>query len=575
MQQTVSLKPLGSLSSRHLAEHLREEAATREADIARFICVAASCFVVATLLVGPAIGWPRALAVAAMTATYGCYYGGLVRVLQRGWFHPAICWLNVWLEISVGAFKFLLDLHFENAEQALTNPTTFLLWGAFILLASLRSNRRLALFAGALAATETLLLYGLLALPRMQAPVPLMLSPPLISLRALYLFLIGCVAALVASRLTRKAEDALRAMYSREQLGKYCIHERLGMGGMAEVFHATYRTEGGFEKPVAIKRILPSYAEDPHFVALFRREAELGSLLHHPNIVQVLDVGRHGDTCFLAMELIEGLSLRELLKVRGPLPLAAVTYLGAELAAALDYVHHRTASDGEPLDLVHRDVNPPNILLSRIGEVKLGDFGIARAAHHASLTVTGRVVGKPGYMAPEQARAEPFDSRSDLFALGLTLYEALTGRRIVQDEERQGSVWGFTPTSFPPPSAFRPELPPALDAIVLELLQWEPHERTQTARQVREQLCALSGEANPYLRGQALLASTVQEALIRRQATGSPEPQETEASQPCTARLRPLNTAPTTRSLITVPTTRTLPHRPSGSIQTVNERVRP
>jgi serine/threonine-protein kinase len=568
MQQAVSPNSSGSTGSRLLADYLREDAAAREADVARFICVAASCFVVATLLLGPAIGWPRAVSVAVMTAAYGCYYGWLSRLLRRGWFHPAICWFNVCLEISVGAFEFLLDLHFENAEQALTNPTS-LLWGAFIILASMRSNRKLAIFAGALAAAETLLLYWLLAWPRMQVPVPLMLSPPLITLRALYLFLTGYVAALVASHLLRKAEEALRAVRAKDLLGKYFLHERLGVGGMAEVFRATYSPEGGLEKRVALKRILPSHAGDPHFVTLFRREAELGSLLHHPNIVQVLDVGRFGDTYFMALEFIEGVSLRELLKARGPLPLAAVAYLGAELAAALDYVHHRTASDGTPLNLVHRDINPPNILLSRIGEVKLGDFGIARAAHHASLTLTGRVVGKPEYMAPEQARDEPFDARADLFALGLTLYEALTGQRAIQGEARQDAQWGFAPKSFPPPSSFRPEVPPMLDAIVLGLLRWEPPERTPGAQRLRAQVCSLTGEATPYPRGQALLARAVHEVLASRQG----EPAAPQAGQePGTRadRLRPPGAASSAKNQAQT----RLDLRPSRLVPAVNERTR-
>ncbi|MFY0567171.1 serine/threonine-protein kinase [Archangium lansingense] len=568
MQQAVTPNRSGSVGPQLLADYLRDDAATREADVARFICAAAVCFVAATLLLGPAIGWPRALAVAGMTAAYGGYYGWLSRVLQRGWFHPAICWLNVSLEISVGVFEFLLDLHFENAEQALTNPTS-ILWGAFIILASMRSNRKLAIFAGALAATASLLLYWLLAWPRLQAPIPLMLSPPLITLRALYLFLTGCVAALVASHLLRKAEEALRAVRARELLGKYFLHERLGVGGMAEVFRATYSPEGGFEKRVALKRILPSHAGDPHFVTLFRREAELGSLLHHPNIVQVLDVGRFGDTYFMAMEFIEGVSLRELLKAHGPLPLATVAYLGSELAAALDYVHHRTASNGTPLNLVHRDINPPNILLSRIGEVKLGDFGIARAAHHVSLTLTGRVVGKPGYMAPEQARAAPFDARADLFALGLTLYEALTGRRVIPCEASQDARWGFTQRTFPPPSTFRSEVPPILDAIVLELLQWEPHERTPYAQRLREQLCSLTDEAAPYPRGQALLARAVHEVLANRQAEPA-VPQAEQETKTRAAQVRPSGMAVPARNQAQT----RLDFRPSRPIPTLEDRTR-
>ncbi|MFL5357345.1 serine/threonine-protein kinase, partial [Archangium sp.] len=265
-----------------------------------------------------------------------------------------------------------------------------------------------------------------------------------------------------------------------------------------------------------IKRILPAYAEDEDFVTLFRREAELGSLLNHPNIVQVLDVGRFGDTYFMAMEHIEGVSLRELLKSHGPLPPAVVAYLGAELGEALDYVHRRTSNEGVALNLVHRDVNPPNILLSRIGEVKLGDFGVARAAIHVPLTQADRVRGKLGYLAPEQARGHAFDGRADLFALGLTLHEALTGRRVFREEDVSNTVRATPPPFLVPPSVHRPEVPPALDAAIMDLLRWQVAERTDRGQRLREQLCALTGELAPHPHGQRELGRLVQEALARK-----------------------------------------------------------
>jgi serine/threonine-protein kinase len=339
------------------------------------------------------------------------------------------------------------------------------------------------------------------------------------------------MAALVASHLTNKAEEALHAIRAKDLFGKYFLHERLGVGGMAEVFRATYSPEGGFEKVVAIKRILPAYAEDEDFVTLFRREAELGSLLNHPNIVQVLDVGRFGDTYFMAMEHIEGMSLRELLKSHGPLPPAVVAYLGAELGEALDYVHRRTASDGVPLNLIHRDVNPPNILLSRIGEVKLGDFGVARAAIHVRLTQVDRVRGKLGYLAPEQARGEPFDGRADLFALGLTLHEALTGRRVFDKEDASDSVRSAPPPFLVPPSAVRPEIPGVLDGAIMDLLQWKVADRTPRGHRLREQLCELTGELAPYPHGQRELARLVQEAFAQQAGRAPVRSMEQETQQ--------------------------------------------
>ncbi|WP_375767754.1 serine/threonine protein kinase [Archangium gephyra] len=498
-----------------LAEHFRADASAREATVTRFISLVACLFTASTLGFGAMIGWPRALSVAGLCAFFAVYYGWISWRLRRGWFHPAVRWVNIGLETTTGAFLFVCDVLFGNAEQALTNPMA-VLWTAAIVLAALRGSRGMALFAGGLVAAQTVLLYFLLAWPRLAEPVPLMFTPPLVLLRAVYYFVIGWLAALVATYLTHRAEEALHAIRAKELLGKYFLHERLGVGGMAEVFRATYSPEGGFEKGVAIKRILPAYAEDEEFVTMFRREAELGSLLNHPNIVQVLDVGRFGDTYFMAMEHIEGVSLRELLKSHGPLPPAVVAYLGAELGEALDYVHRRTSSEGLPLNLVHRDVNPPNILLSRSGEVKLGDFGVARAAIHVRLTQVDQVRGKLGYLSPEQARGQPFDGRADLFALGLTLHEALTGRRVFPGEDASDLVRGAPPPFLVPPSVHRPDVPPELDAAIMELLQWRVEERTPRGQRLREQLCAITGALAPHPHGQRELGRLVQQALARK-----------------------------------------------------------
>ena len=534
---------MAPVSSQLLAEHLRADAAAREASVARFNSGVSLFFFFCALGLGPLLGWPRAFSIAGCCAIYTLYYGALSRLLVRGWFHPAICWFNVCLETGAGAWIFVFDILYADAEQALSNPAS-VLWSTLIVLAALR-KRYLALFAGGLVAAQVLLLYFFVALPRLAHPVPVMFSPALMVQRAVYYFITGGMAALVASHLTRKAEEALHAIRAKDLLGKYFLHERLGVGGMAEVFRATYSPEGGFEKVVAIKRILPAYAEDEDFVTLFRREAELGSLLNHPNIIQVLDVGRFGDTYFMAMEHIEGVTLRELLKLVGPLPPAVVAYLGAELGEALDYVHRRTSSDGQPLNLVHRDVNPPNILLSRIGEVKLGDFGVARAAIHVRLTEADRVRGKLGYMAPEQTRGEPFDGRADLFALGLTLHEALTGRRVFQGDDISERIRTTPPATLVSPSTTRPEVPPVLDAAIMELLKWQWAERTPRGQRLREQLRGLSGSLAPYPHGQEQLARLVQEALVLKarraeeqrseQATGVVYVPETGKSEEPTA----------------------------------------
>lgn len=360
-------------------------------------------------------------------------------------------------------------------------------------LASLRHGRLLVLSVAVIAA------------------VPMPMSPWLVVARALFLLVIALAAWWLAEPLQRKAEQVLRSARERSRLGKYTLHERIGSGGMAEVFRATYSPELGFEKQVAIKRLLPALAQDNEVAYLFRHEAELVSRLDHPNVVQVLDFAREGQTSFLAMELVDGLSLQALLSQGSePLPLPAVTFLMAELAAALDYIHERTSPSGEPLRLVHRDVNPPNVLMSRTGEVKLADFGIAQALNRAPVTAPGLVRGKASYAAPEQLLGQPLDARADMFALGLMLYEALTGRRVLGQEPSPERLRARLDT-LPAPSALRPGVPPGLDELTRALLSWAPAERPDAA-EVRQELVQLPEACAPWPRGKPLLAQRMEAA---------------------------------------------------------------
>jgi len=207
---------------------------------------------------------------------------------------------------------------------------------------------------------------------------------------------------------------------------------------------------------------------------------------------------------------VDGLSLRTLMRLsQERLPLCVVSFLGAELGAALEYLRRRTALGG-PNGLVHRDVNPPNILLSTLGEVKLTDFGIARATERASVTLTEGIRGKVGYMAPEQVRGSQLDARADLFALGLTLHEALTGERLLSGETDRDRMEASMSQTLLPPSAKRKDCPPELDAAVMELLQRDLDLRTPSGEKLRERLLRLPGAAAPFPEGQARLAQLVQ-----------------------------------------------------------------
>ena len=219
---------------------------------------------------------------------------------------------------------------------------------------------------------------------------------------------------------------------SSSKFGQYELGERLGVGGMAETFVATRRGEGGFEQRVCLKRILPGYERDPDFIRLFMREARVSARLRHSNIAQVLDFGLVGEFHFLVLELIEGMDLRALLRSirsRGQsLDVGLVIHLAYELGNALDFAHASDAA-GNPAGVVHRDISSSNVLLSRAGEIKLTDFGIAKAMNQPGTLQSGTIKGKIPYMSAEYATTGHFDARSDLFSFGVTLYEALMGQR--------------------------------------------------------------------------------------------------------------------------------------------------
>ena len=222
------------------------------------------------------------------------------------------------------------------------------------------------------------------------------------------------------------------AAESTQQFGRYTLLKRIGEGGMAEVFTAILSGAEGFERLVVIKRLRPHLALNPDAVAQFIDEAKLGSVLTHSNIVTVSDFGKVGDGYFLAAEYVSGhtlaaISARHAEKFGRPLPAAFVFYMAHEVLAALGYAHERTDPSGRPLGIIHRDVSPTNVMVNFEGEVKLLDFGIVKATERVSRTREGNVKGNVGFMSPEQARGGDITNRSDLFSLGLVMFDLLTG----------------------------------------------------------------------------------------------------------------------------------------------------
>jgi serine/threonine protein kinase len=256
------------------------------------------------------------------------------------------------------------------------------------------------------------------------------------------------------------------------QLGPYQLVEFLGHGGMAEVYRARRDRPGGFVKDVALKKMLPSYGQNKVLVQRFMEEARIAGALIHGNIMQVYDFGLLEDEYYIVMEYIDGLPLATVLDrcvaAGVQLPAPIVAHVGAEVCSGLSYAHAMTDGAGRPVDVVHRDVSPQNIMLSFAGDVKLGDFGIAKAADSVVRTETGLRLGKTCYMSPEQAAGEPLDGRSDLFALAVTLWEALTLKPLLPRGDAAKSLEALARCSFRRPSHYAKDLPGPLEDVVMQ-----------------------------------------------------------------------------------------------------------
>ncbi|WNG19004.1 serine/threonine protein kinase [Cystobacter fuscus] len=273
-------------------------------------------------------------------------------------------------------------------------------------------------------------------------------------------------------------------------LGRYQLMGKLASGGMAEVYLAKAAGPMGFEKKLVVKRILPHLAEDESFIEMFFAEARLVARLDHPNIVQIFDFGEADGSYFLAMEYIDGLNLRVLLKrVRAAgerLPVALCAKIVSTACEGLAYAHEFVEPDtGKPLHLVHRDISPDNILVSTHGAVKLADFGIAKAANQLHRTQTGIVKGKASYMSPEQLQGKPLDARADLFALGVVLYELLSGRKPFEAENPTGMMLAILHEEPIPVTRYREDVPPRVQQILARTLAKERDARYANCRELQ------------------------------------------------------------------------------------------
>ena len=284
--------------------------------------------------------------------------------------------------------------------------------------------------------------------------------------------------------------------------GKYYLLERINVGGMAEVFRAKAYGVEGFERLVAVKRILPNIAEDTEFIKMFIDEAKIAVQLNHANIAQIFDLGMVDGSYYIALEHIHGRDLRAIFdRCRNhgePMPVAQACFVVMKVCEGLDYAHNKRDSSGRPLNLVHRDVSPQNIIVSFEGEVKLIDFGIAKAAGKGSKTQAGILKGKFGYMSPEQVRGLPIDRRSDIFSCGIVLYELLTGERLFVGESDFSTLEKVRNVEILPPSTYNRKIPDELERIVLKALAKDHDDRYQNAIDLHDELQAFVYTAGEF-----------------------------------------------------------------------------
>jgi hypothetical protein len=302
-------------------------------------------------------------------------------------------------------------------------------------------------------------------------------------------------------------------------VGRYALHHEIASGGMASIFLGKMCGPVGFAPIVAVKSLHPQFAKDPEFVRMFLDEARLAGRIRHPNIVPVIDVHAEGDELFLVLEYVHGESLGKLLsagrRAGNVLPSSLASAILCDVLQGLHAAHEAKDERGEPLGIVHRDVSPQNALVGADGIARVLDFGVAKATGRVTSTRDGQVKGKFAYMAPEQLRGERVDRRADVYSAAVVLWEALTGERLFRGENEGHTVERVLFGSLSPPSAFRPDVPEALDAVVMRGLSRERSDRFGTAKEMAIALAAAVLPASATEVGEWVEAQAV-DALERR-----------------------------------------------------------
>ncbi len=348
----------------------------------------------------------------------------------------------------------------------------------------------------------------------------------------------------VERRKAAPAAPAFRPVSAGQEFGQYTLLEKIAIGGMAEVWKARMKGVEGFQKTVAIKKILHHLTDNESFVNMFIDEAKLAAQLSHPNITHIYDLGKLDEDYYIAMEFVEGRNLRAILDAAQRsgirIPVGVTLLIAARLASALDYAHRKRGFDDRQLGLVHRDVSPQNVLLSYEGDIKLCDFGIVKAVSRAQHTQMGALKGKLQYMSPEQARGQSVDARSDLFSLGSLIFEMLLGRRLFPGDNELSVLEAVRECNLPAPVDIDPSIPAAVDELVRRALSKDPDGRFQTAGEMQQRIESILHSLDPTP-GQADLAALMHRVLThdrqapaKRMGTATPRPERPPTATPAT-----------------------------------------
>jgi serine/threonine protein kinase len=494
---------LGKTTSTPIAAALEGEVAKLERIVLYgWLGISALVFInnVATLILVRGFGWGTLLG----SLGFGLWFGLILHLTKRNKARRVREWVNPAVESALPWAAFLVLARTQGPTYAIGSWVPPLLFACVMCVGILRLRPIVPLLVGALAAVQYTLFYLLFVRDQLTGSE---LAFPLYATRMQFvrsgsILLAGIVCSALAMSVRRAIGNAANVARAQDLFGKYRMERPIASGGMATVFAATYCPEGGFERPVAIKRIHPHLARLSSFVDAFRNEAELCARLVHPNVVQVFDFGRVGETYFLAMEFVDGVTLSTLMKTlretSGKVSERLVAWIGREILEGLSYSHSGAHdATGGVLRVVHRDICPSNVLVSKNGEVKLSDFGLARALREARAYTTESVAGHLTYMAPEQATGHETDERSDLFALGVVLWELLTGTTLFKREFEGATLLAIVKDRIPPPSSLRSHVGRGWDPFFVRSLDRDPATRFQSAREMADALGAIVDESVP------------------------------------------------------------------------------